>query len=172
MSIAKVALSVEGVREAIIKQLLGSLNQECSQLCQKIPAPTLFHKIPVETLAEFKWDQMMAELEQSAPLLLKIVHCLVARNDGRNKSKVGTAHYPGICAAVAVLLKERNREMCGLQSLLSLVMYSCHCEKQVHTYINKHSYSGVAINGHTKTISPHSSYIMYHIRMYFKGRPD
>ncbi len=45
--------------------------------------------------------------------------------------KVGEAHFPGICSAAAILLKERNREMCGLQSLVSLLMYSCHAEKQV-----------------------------------------
>ena len=74
---------------------------------------------------------MKMELEQDAPLLLKIMNCLVARYDYWNKCKVGTAHNPGFCTAAAVILKERIREMCGLQSLLSLPMYSCHCEKQV-----------------------------------------
>ena len=31
--------------------------------------------------------------------------------------------YPGICTAAAILMKERNREMCGLlQSLVSLLL--------------------------------------------------
>lgn len=131
MSIAKAAMSVDGVREAIITLLLGTLNQECGKLCRRQPQSS-FRKIPVDKLAEFKWSDMMLELERDAPLLLKIIHCLVARNDSRNKCKVGTAHHPGICTAVSIILKERNREMCGLQSLLSLLMYSCHCEKQVH----------------------------------------
>lgn len=128
-SIAKAALSMNSMREAIVTCLLGTLNLECSKLCQKKPA-SLFRKIPVEDLAEFKWDDMIVELHNEAPLLLKVVDCLVARNDGRNKKKVGAAHYPGICSAISVLLKERNQEMCGLQSLISLMMYSCHCEKQ------------------------------------------
>ena len=78
----------------------------------------------------------MVELERDAPLLLQIIQCLVARNDYRNKCKVGAAHYHGICTAIAVMLKERNREMCGLQSLLSLLMYSGHCEKQVLMFRN------------------------------------
>lgn len=132
-SIAKAAMSVEGVREAVVQQLLGTLNTECSKLCRKktTSSPSLFRRIPIEKLAEFKWDDMMTELEKEAPLLLKIMQCLVARNDWRNKSKVGVVRHPGICAAVGVMLKERNREMCGLQSLVSLLMYSCHCEKQV-----------------------------------------
>ena len=55
----------------------------------------------------------------------------VRGNDHRNIIKVGAAHYPGICCAAAILLKERNHEMCGLQSLVSLIMYTCHAEKQV-----------------------------------------
>lgn len=130
-SIAKAALSVEGVREAMITHLLWTVNQECSKLCQKHPIASIFRKIPVEKLAELKWDDLMMELEHDAPLLLRILGCVAARNDRRNTCKVGAAHHPGICTAIAVILKERNRQMCGIQSLLSLLMYSCHCEKQV-----------------------------------------
>ena len=132
--IAKAALSMEEVKESIVEQLQDMLNSECSALCRKKPTSSLFRSIAVDRMAEFKWSDMMMELEDVAPLLLKILHCLVAHNDSRNKFKVGAAHHPGICAAVAVILKERNREMCGLQSLLSLIMYSCHCEKQVLLY--------------------------------------
>ena len=111
--------------------LLRTLNLECSVLCRKRKPVSLFRKIPVNKLAEFKWAEMIAELEHDAPLLLKILHCMVAKNNSRNKCKVGAARYPGICTAVSVVLKERNREMCGLQSCLSVLMYSCHCEKQV-----------------------------------------
>lgn len=130
-SIAKAVLAVEGVRDAIVKQLLGLLNKECSTLCRLNPTSSLFREIPVDKMAEFKWNDLIEELKSNAPLLLDILYCLVARNDKRNKSKVGSAHYPGICTTIAVILKERNREMCGIQSLLSLMMYSSHCEKQV-----------------------------------------
>ena len=143
VSIAKAALSVEGVREATIQQLLGTLNLECSKLCRNKQPSSLFRKIPVEKLATFKWEEMVVELERDAPLLLQIIQCLVARNDYRNKCKVGAAHYPGICTAIAVMLKERNREMCGLQSLLSLLMYSSHCEKQVPIFRNYTVKNGV-----------------------------
>lgn len=140
VSIAKAALLVEGVRDAIAKQFMGLLNEECRQLCQKgtsnLPVSSLFRSIPVNQCAEFRWTDMMAELEQKAPLLLSFVQSLVTRNDYRNKTKLGPSHFPGICMAVAVILKERNREMRGLQGLLSLLMYSCHCEKQVIIGVN------------------------------------
>ena len=137
VSIAKAVLLVKGVREAITTQFMGILNQECRKVCRKgtptNPESSLFRSVSVDQCARFRWTDMMAELEQNAPLLLSFIQCLVTRSDRRNKSKVGAAHFPGICTAVAVILKERNREMCGLQGLLSLLMYSCHCEKQVNT---------------------------------------
>ena len=36
--------------------------------------------------------------------------------------------------AAAVILKERNREMCGLQQMISSLMYGSHCEKKVRMY--------------------------------------
>ena len=78
---------------------------------------------------------MAAEIEQKAPLLFFIIYSLVSIYDHRNEVKVGEAHFPGICSAAAILLKERNREMCGLQSMVSLLMYSCHAEKQVKKLI-------------------------------------
>ena len=32
--------------------------------------------------------------------------------------------------ATAIMLKERNREMCGIQTLLSLILFSSHVQKQ------------------------------------------
>lgn len=36
-----------------------------------------------------------------------------------------------------MILKERNREMCGLQSVVSLLMYNCHCYSQVYARLNQ-----------------------------------
>ena len=85
VSIAKAALLVEGVREAITTLFKGTLNQECRKLCQKgtpaQPDSSLYRSIPVGQCAGFRWTDMMAELEKNAPLLLSFVQCLVTRND-------------------------------------------------------------------------------------------
>ena len=126
-SIAKAVLKIGDVREAIVTQILGTLNDEC------VNTSSLFRSIPYEELDEFKWENMVAELQLKAPLLYRVLHSLelASRNDHQNVVKVGAAHFPGICSSIAILLKERNREMCGLQSLISLLMFSCHCEKHV-----------------------------------------
>ena len=46
--------------------------------------------------------------------------------DHRNANKRGERHYPGICMATAILLKERNR---GIQAFLSLVLFSSRVQK-------------------------------------------
>lgn len=129
-SIAKAVMGQDDLREAIIIVLLMQLNQECTNLC-KSSNGSPFHRIPVDKLADFKWRDVVANLQLNAPLLFTLFYTIVSRNDNRNVVKVGAAHYPGICSAIASLLKERNRKMCGIQSLVSLLMYSCHAEKQV-----------------------------------------
>ena len=128
-SIANAVMSQDDIREATVR-LLVKLNEECTSVC-RMALTSPFHAIPVEQLVTFNWKDMAADLEQKAPLLFRVLHSITARNDHRTMVKVGDAHYPGISSAAAILLKERNREMCGLQSLVSLIMYSCHAEKQV-----------------------------------------
>ncbi len=131
-SIAKAVMQMSSVREEVFTSFLNVLDNECRRLCQKqADTPSKFKSSPVDQLHKFSWKELIHELTLKAPKLLKILTTIVARNDHRNKHKIGSAHYPGICMAAAVLLKERNREMCGVQSLVSLLMYSCHCEKQV-----------------------------------------
>ena len=120
-SIAKAALAIAGVREAPTAQMLVNINKECSKLSRKRKPVFLYRKIPVRMLSEIKWSDMITELEQTAALLLKIFR-IVARNDKRNKSKVSIGHYPGICMAMSLLIKERciSQHNCCLNHLRGL----------------------------------------------------
>ena len=131
-STAAAILKIKPVQEVIFSTFLKTSNEECSTLCQKSPDdPSQFRTIPVTDLATFKWRPLIDELEVKAPTLLEILTSIVVFSDHRNKTKAGSNHHPSICAAVGVLLKERNCEMCGPQSIVSLLMFFCHCEKQV-----------------------------------------
>ena len=132
-SIAKAVLGQDNIKNAIIQQLLVILNKECTSLCKK-DAISPFRIIPVDQMTSFNWKELVEELKCRAPFLFTILHSIASRNDHRNKVKTATVHYPGICSAAAIILKERNREMCGLQSIVSLLMYSCHAEKQVRMH--------------------------------------
>lgn len=132
-TIAQAIMRVEPIREAVLTCLLQTLSTECSQLCQRADT-SLFRSLSVTALANGShcWNDFLIQLSSKAPTLLEILLTLVSFNDNRNKTKAGTYHYPGVCVAVAVLLKERSREMSGLQSLVSALLYACHSEKQVH----------------------------------------
>ena len=118
-SIASAILANEATREAVFTHFLNSINQECSVLCKtSVEIPKMRH-INADELADFQWECMRKEMELKAPLLLKVLTTIAVRNDHRNRKKVGSSHLPGICTAAAVLLKERNCHMCGLQKLVS-----------------------------------------------------
>ena len=61
-STAKAILSIGTIKEAVIQQLLGILNIECSTLCHKKPTQlSLFQKNPAERLYEFEWNDLVSE---------------------------------------------------------------------------------------------------------------
>ena len=93
--------------------------------------PSLFRKINVQEMAAFSWGKCIRELQSTAPVLLQLLLGIVSHSDHRNQEKLGERHYPGICMAVATLLKERNRQMSGIQTFLSLVLFSSLVDKQV-----------------------------------------
>ena len=129
-SIAKAIMDIGALREAVFTSFVSTICGECNALCQR-SGTSLFRTIAATDLANTKWGAFMEELQSKAPTLLHLLTTIVTFNDHRNVSKVGVSHHPGICAAVAVLLKERSREMCAIQSIVSVLMYTCHSDKQV-----------------------------------------
>ena len=133
-TITKAIFNHDGLKKHVMHKVTDLINVEITELCKKSATPpSLFRQIPTEKLSNFKWSECIAELQLKAPMLLEMVSTLVSCNDNRNKGKRGDAHHPGICMAIAILMKERNREMCGIQTLLSLVLFTSRAQKQVCT---------------------------------------
>ena len=131
-------LAHEGIREHVLLKVFDLVDAECGKLCQRSGnPPPLFRKIPVDKLPQFQWGPCIEELEVKAPTLLRMLATIVSRNDHRNQHKQGARHYPGICTAIATLLKERNREMGGIQTFISLVLFTSRVQKQVHVHKRK-----------------------------------
>lgn len=124
-SIAKAVMQHTALQEAVFLHFLNLVDEECSKLCQK-SNPSSFRKLPVSEFATFQWKQFIDELRLKAQTLLRILCAMSSR-----KQKSGSLQYPGICVAASVLLKARNREMSAIQSLISLLLFSTHAEKQV-----------------------------------------
>ena len=129
-SVAKAVYACSTLRELLLKHFIATIDLEVTELCKR-NSPSMFRRLSTNAMCTFDWQKCVEELKLKAPILLDIVLTLVSKNDGRNKHKSGTAHFPGVCTAIAVILKERNREMCSIQMLLSLVLFTSRVQKQV-----------------------------------------
>ena len=118
------------LREQVLFKVLDLVGSDCAALCRKTGpnGPFPFRWLPVEKMEEFSWEIYTQELKLRGPFLFST---LVKHNDHWNKiSKVQHTHTPGICMSIVALLKERNREMTGVQTYVSLVLFK-HVQKQV-----------------------------------------
>ena len=131
-SLAKSILGHEQLRKALFQHFLDQIDNDCSRLCQRQSNTSVFRKVPQPLLSEFKWKDFVDDLQVKAPTLFQVLSTVSSHNDQRNKIKTGERHNPGIYMAAAVLLKERNREMNGLPSIVSLLLFSSHVSKQVY----------------------------------------
>ena len=129
---ARAVFAHSTLREQVLLKVLDLIDSECAALCRKAGTDdqSPFRRLPLEKLEEFKWDTYIQELQCRGPFLLRLFSTLVKHNDHRNKTKKGLAHTPGICMSIAALLKERNREMTGVQTYVSLVLFN-HVQKHV-----------------------------------------
>lgn len=132
-SLANAVMEHRGLRDLVLLRFLDSIDAECTTLCRR-SLPSTFRKISTPTLGEFNWELMVDELQAKAPTLLRVLSTICAHNDHRNQKKCGSMHYPSICMAASVILKERDREMCGLQSMMSLLLFAPRVDKVVSVY--------------------------------------
>jgi hypothetical protein len=130
-SIVHAAMRMAAVQEEAFNYFLHRIDAECLALCQN--PSSLFRHISVNDMSELKWDSLVEELQSKAPLLLKMLTTVALRADHKCPRRLQTAHHPAVVTAASALLKQRNREMNGIQSVVSLLMYTCHCDKQVCT---------------------------------------
>lgn len=133
-SIAKAVFAHAELQSYLLTKFLELVDMECSELCRKSTVSP-FRQIPLDKFPEFTWNELATNLKSKGPTIFKIVSKIVSHSDSRNEVKKDTRHIPSICFAVATLLKERNREMCGVQSVISTALFACQVQKKVSTYI-------------------------------------
>ena len=138
-TIAKSVLGNEEIRTVLVNKVVEMVvvDNECLVLCRmpkdgEVLSP--FRKLAFDQLKEFKWEMLISELQTKAPLLFKLLSKTVSHSDKRNQHKCGTVHHPVICMAVATVLNERNKNMVGLQTLISLLLFKSRVQKQVILY--------------------------------------
>ena len=132
-SICRALFANPRLRQEAVSKVSSMVNKECSLLCKKKAQPvSLFRHMSLEQAESFSWNEIISELNFKAPTLFHIIHdSIVTCSDHRNKQKKGDSHYPSLCTAVAILLKERNRQMCGLQSYISSALFSTRIPRRI-----------------------------------------
>ena len=134
-TIVRTVFAHDGLRDLLLRKVLTQIDNECSVLCRRAE-PSIFRTTAPENLSQFKWRSYVDEMESKAPTLLQLLMHLVSHSDRRNDAKKGDYHYPAVCMSAAVILKERNREMVGLPTYMSLLLFSSRAHKQVYMYIH------------------------------------
>ena len=77
-------------------------------------------------LTEFQSNIFLRELKQRTPTLLSILQAAA-----RPTKKSSEPNPIVICMAAAVLLKQRNQQMCLLQSIVAIILYAGHAAKKL-----------------------------------------
>lgn len=92
-------------------------------------------------LQSFQWEDLIKEMQQSAPTLLEILQECVLRKKRKQQTgrlrRVKDENIIGICAAI--LLRHQNPQMNLIQRIVSLLLYSGHAPKLVSTNILKYN---------------------------------
>ena len=123
-SLAKAVMKHQALAKLIIAQITNKVDNECNSLCQR-SVPSIFRKVPVSQMPEFKWEQCVEELRKSAPLMLQILTTITSKNDTRNKSKRGSTHYPGVCFACCCALSSKHCMTCDYPHVFCNVHLMC-----------------------------------------------
>ena len=121
-SIANAIMENGTLQEVVFSGFLSKINAECSNLWESRETRSAFKCITLSALPQFNWSWFIDELKAKVPPLFGIVSSICSQNDQSNKFKTGPSHNPGIGMAVALLLKERNMHMTGIQSIIYLLL--------------------------------------------------
>ncbi len=79
-----------------------------------------------DSLKNFQWSSVMKEMQKHAPYLVNILLSCTKTKVPRN-NRVST-----ICLCAAILFKFRYLRMNVVQKIITLILYTGHCEKQVY----------------------------------------
>ena len=114
----------EGMRQHSVKAMGMVLRGEITALCSD-KANSLLTCQSAEALACFCWDDLESEIKIHAPTLTSLLHsCFKTRLPRQNLQQM-------ICLCTALMCKHRRSSMSLLHKVISLILYSGHCSKQV-----------------------------------------
>ena len=129
---SRVVLRSTPLRRNTINNVSGILKNEAHQLCTTKHGSSILRNTSSKDLTSFTWKQVVHEQKLCAPVLYKFLKAVVVRKGkcvAKPRIKKKGASSVGIAASV--LLKCRNKFLCQIQSVISVLLYAGHCSKQV-----------------------------------------
>lgn len=118
---ARTLFKSDTIRKATMQEVLRAIRNECELLCKHSSPPSHFMTSSVKRLANFKWRDVLDELQAKAPTLLSVLQTAARRPNV----------VPAIVMAASILLKCRSMKMCRVQSIVSALLYAGHSSKRV-----------------------------------------
>ena len=103
------------------------IDNECDKLCSP---NSIFRRTSTDLKEDFSWQAYEEELKKTAPTLWLVLDT-ASSSLGTTYIRKRTTLMAASMVAAAVLLNERNSHVCGLQLLLSLVLWHGHASTMV-----------------------------------------
>lgn len=111
-------------RGYIVKCVGKYLKYEVGQFCKKSRSVLLGTE--AEKIKSFNWNMVKTHAKAHMPSVYSVLQELIhtRRERGNEESVMGTI--------ICMLAKQKVPQMCLLQKVLSVLLYSGHCSKKVH----------------------------------------
>ena len=106
-------------------EIKHTVEHECEQLCKKTPTPSYLHVAAVNDFSVFKWEPLVKELENTAPMLISVLYAAAEKS-----TQVTNPSEIAVCMA-ASFLKHRCQHMCRIHLMVSSLLYAGHAAKRV-----------------------------------------
>lgn len=114
----------EIVRKYIIKKVGNMVHHEIVSLCSDRVNSTLLNP-PTKLLSCLTWEGLYSELIGICPILTQILKC------GTETRHPRTNQRAIILLCISIMCNQRCKSMSLVQQIISVLLYSGHCSKQV-----------------------------------------
>ena len=126
-AIADAAMNCPGLKKAIEDRICALINDKCKKLCSK--DASLLQSPTKDSIFNFSWETVGKELADKAPLFHRL---LLALADPKSLSqRWDTERNPSVCAAAAILLKNRDKGMSLVPYVISTILKVGRTSKKV-----------------------------------------
>lgn len=125
-------MSDQKVKKRIIPIIGKHIRKEMKRMCG-LKSISLLRDSTPQRLCSFKWEDLMKEMQQTAPTFFQILEgCVYRKQKGvqmKKSYRVNDESVIGICAAI--LLRHKNPKMNLIQRIISMLLYGSHAPKNV-----------------------------------------